>query len=133
MIRQTKYNDILAIMKRMQSEPDFWQASWGQDVIKRGIKSADGLSFEWGESGQILGFICAHDLGFRAYLSELIVHNSAKKGGIGKLMVKHIEYELGARGCNILIVEIWKNAEKFSKSLGWSEPDVLLMRKTSIQ
>ena len=59
MIRQTEYDDIPAIMKLMKSEPEFWQASWSEDVIKRGVISADGLSFVCEEEGQILGFICA--------------------------------------------------------------------------
>ena len=36
------------------------------------------------EEGEILGYPCGHDLGFRAYLSDLIVAKSARNRGIGR-------------------------------------------------
>jgi predicted N-acetyltransferase YhbS len=129
MVRKAKYADIPTVKALLQSEPGFWQNSWRDDVIERGIKSADGLAFVWEESGQILGFICVHDLGFRAYLSELIVEDSARDRGIGKQLVRHIENELRARGCTVLISDVWKGAERFYKSLGWTEPGAVLLRK----
>lgn len=113
----------------MQSEPGFWDASWDDDVINQGMKTADGLTFVWEESDQILGFICAHDLGFRAYLNELIVHKSIRNRGVGRKLLEHVENTLVSRGRTILISDVWKDAEKFYKSLGWSNPDVLLLRK----
>ena len=132
MIRQTEDDDFPAIMKLMKSEPEFWQASWSEDVIERGVKSAEGLSFVYDESGQILGFICAHDLGFRAYLSALVVKSDARNRGIGKHLVKHVEHELKARGRTVIIADVWKNAQTFYKSLGRAKPDVILLRKTLI-
>jgi ribosomal protein S18 acetylase RimI-like enzyme len=129
MIRVALYNDNPAIKQLMQSESGFWQDSWQDKVIDQGIKSADGLAFVWEESGQILGFICAHDLGFRAYLSELIVRDSARNMGIGKQLISHIENELRARGNTALISDVWKDAVSFYRSLGWTEPDVILLRK----
>jgi predicted N-acetyltransferase YhbS len=70
MIRQATQNDIPAIKALMQSEPGFWQESWRHDVLERGLVASGGLSFVWDEAGQVLGFACAHDLGFRAYLSS---------------------------------------------------------------
>jgi hypothetical protein len=70
----------------MRSEPGFWQDSWREDVLERGLDASGGLAFVWEEGGQILGFICAHDLRFRAYLSELIVR--VQSGGV--------ELELGS-------------------------------------
>ena len=129
MIRIAKHRDIPKIRDLMKSEPGFWQDTWREDVLERGLNSADGLAFVWEENRQILGFICAHDLGFRAYLSELIVASPARFKGIGRNLVRHIERELENRGCNILISDVWKDVEGFYKSLGWSEPDVLLLRR----
>lgn len=84
MIRSVTKEDIPNIRKLMESEPGFWQESWRYDVLERGLDSAGGLAFVWEETGQILGFVCAHDLGFRGYLSELIVAKSARNRGIGK-------------------------------------------------
>lgn len=133
MIREATYTDSPAIKKLMQSEVGFWQESWHDDVIDHGIKSANGLAFVWEKSNQILGFICAHDLGFRAYLSEFIVDKSGRDRDIGKMLLTHVEHELINRGRNVLIADVWKDAENFYKSLGWSEPDVILLRKKLVQ
>ena len=129
MIRSATQNDIPEIKKLMESEPDFWQDSWRADVLERGIKSADDLVFVWEQGRQIVGFICAHDVGFRAYLSELIMAKPARSQGIGKQLVEHIQTELTKRGCAGLISDVWKDAEGFYKSLGWKEPGVKLLCK----
>ena len=129
MIRSVTKEDIPNIRKLMESEPGFWQESWRYDVLERGLDSAGGLAFVWEETGQILGFVCAHDLGFRGYLSELIVAKSARNRGIGKHLVQQVEQKLAARGCNILISDVWEDSVRFYKLLGWSEPDIMLLRK----
>jgi len=83
----------------------------------------------WEQGGQILGFVCAHDLGFRGYLSELIVKSSERGRGIGTKLVVKIHQELSARGCAVLVSDVWHDAEGFYKNLEWSEPDVKLLRK----
>ena len=129
MIRQATPKDIPAIKSLMQSEPGFWQDSWRKDVLERALGASAGLSFVWDEEEQILGFVCAHDLGFRAYLNELIVKRSERNRGIGTKLVERIHQELSARGCAVLIADVWRDAEEFYKSLGWLEPDVKLLRK----
>lgn len=129
MIRQAERRDVPAIKSLMQFEPGFWQASWREDVVELGLAASDGLAFVWDESGQIVGFACAHDLGFRAYLSELIVGNSARGRGIGRKLIEHIQQELITRGCAVLISDVWRAAKDFYRSLGWKEPDVTLMCK----
>ena len=129
MIREASYSDSSAIKKLMQSEVGFWQDSWHDDVIDQGIKSADGLTFVWEESNRVLGFICAHDLGFRAYISALIVDKSVRRKGIGEKLVRHIEDVLAKKERTVLISDVWTDAEGFYKTLGWSEPDVILLRK----
>ncbi len=101
----------------------------GPGVLSFAIRHSDGLVFEWKEEDQVPGFVCAHDLGFRAYLSELIVHRKARGRDIGKRLVEHVQEAVKKRGCEEIITDAWKSAEQFYKSLGWSEPDVILLRK----
>ena len=129
MIRQATSNDISAIKVLMKSEPGFWNDSWRDDVLELGFATADGLAFVWDEGGHILGFICANDLGFRAYLNELIVAKEARTRGIGKRLLQKVEEELRHRGCTILISDVWRDAIDFYRTLGWSEPDATLLRK----
>jgi len=98
-------------------------------VLERGVATSAGLAFVWEEGGQVIGFVCAHDLGFRAYLSELIVKKSDRNRGIGARLVERIHQELSARGCAVIIADVWHDAEEFYKSLGWPEPDVKFLRK----
>lgn len=85
----------------MEAEPGFWQDAWSD----------------------------AHDLGFRAYLSELIVAREARGRGIGKKLIERIQVVLALRGCRILMADVWHNAEPFYRSLGWEPPDVVLLRR----
>jgi predicted N-acetyltransferase YhbS len=129
MIRQAIPDDIPAIRTLMRSEPGFWHESWRNDTLERVLAAADGLAFVWEDGGRILGFVSAHDLGFRAYLSELIVAREDRTRGIGTRLVQKVEEELRPRGCSILISDVWKGAKGFYKALGWSQPDVILLRK----
>ena len=129
MIRNANNNDIPAIRKLMQSEPDFWDDSWRANAIDIGIESSKDLSFVWVENDKILGFVSAHDMGFRAYLSELIVRSEYRKSGIGKALLQEIEKTLIQKGCKVLIADVWKDSVEFYRSLGFSEPDVKLLRK----
>jgi len=113
----------------MQSEPGFWQDSWRENILADALDSAGGLAFVWGAGGRILGFICAHDLAFRAYLSSLIVAPAVRRQGIGRQLVHRVEKELRSRGCTVLISDVWREAEAFYRSIGWSEPEVRLLRK----
>ncbi|MBN1263022.1 MAG: GNAT family N-acetyltransferase [Candidatus Pacebacteria bacterium] len=113
----------------MKSVRGFWDKSWRNNVIQSGIKASNGLSFVYEENGNILGFICAHDLGFRGYLSELIVASGKQHQGIGKKLLVKVESELNKRGCCVLISDVWKGAKRFYENSGWSEPDVVLLRK----
>ena len=113
----------------MAGEPGFWQDNWRGDVLKRALKSAQGLAFVYVEADDILGFACGHDLGFRGYLSELIVAKTSKGKGIGKQLIAHLESALENRGCEILIADVWKDASGFYESMGWLPPDVILLRK----
>lgn len=129
MIRLATIEDIPEIQRLLLSVPGFWQASWRNDVVERSLRSADGLAFGWEEEGYIKGFVCAHDVGFRGYLSELVVTEEVRGRGVGKQLVHRVENELAARGCAVLIADVWKDAEGFYRALGWTPPDVVLLRK----
>jgi ribosomal protein S18 acetylase RimI-like enzyme len=129
MIRQAATSDIPGIRTLMQTVPGFWQNWWSDKTIADAMQSANGLAFVWEDNSQILGFVCAHDLGFRAYLSELVVDASARHQGIGSRLVRAVEEALHARQQRVLIADVWHDAEPFYTSLGWAPPDAVLLRK----
>jgi ribosomal protein S18 acetylase RimI-like enzyme len=133
MIRAATESDIPDTKSVMKSVPGLWHQDWRKDTLERAIRAADGLAFVWVDGGQILGFACAHDLGFRGYLSALVVAEEARGRGIGRQLVRHVERELAARGCALLISDVWKDAEGFYRALGWTSPDVILLRHTLVQ
>jgi ribosomal protein S18 acetylase RimI-like enzyme len=113
----------------MEAEPGFWQPGWSNNTLAKGIDSAAGLAFIWEDSSEIIGFICAHNLGFRAYLSELIVAKEARGRGIGKALLEHVKNSLAQKDCALLIADVWREAVPFYKSLGWEPPDAILLRR----
>ena len=128
MVRAANKRDIPLIKFLLKLEPGFWDDSWREDAIDIGIQSAKDLCFVWEEGSHILGFVCAHDLGFRAYLSELIVSPEKRKSGIGTALVKEVQKVLVQKGCKILIVDAWRGAVDFYHNLDFSEPDAKLLR-----
>jgi len=129
MIREAIASDVPRIRALMQAVPGFWQPWWPKDVLEKALVSANGLAFVMEDKPHILGFACAHDLGFRAYLSELVVANQAQHRGIGTLLVKAIEAGLRDRNQRVLIADVWRDAERFYRSLGWEPPDAVLLRQ----
>jgi len=113
----------------METVPGFWQPWWSDKTIDNAIRSAEGLAFVWEEEFQILGFVCAHDLGFRACLSELVVDAGIRQQGIGTRLLRAIEEALRNRGQRILIADVWHDAASFYRSLDWEPPDAVLLRK----
>jgi predicted N-acetyltransferase YhbS len=129
MIREATQKDIPAIRALMKAEPSFWQEEWRTDVLERGLEAAAGLAFVYVQGEEVIGFVSGHDLGFRAYLSELIVAKAHKSEGVGKQLMAHLESALIGRGCAVLIADVWKDARGFYEGLGWTSPDVILLRK----
>jgi ribosomal protein S18 acetylase RimI-like enzyme len=78
---------------------------------------------------KIVGFVCAYDVGFRGYLSELAVSAAVRRQGIGAELLSAVESALAKRGCTLLLSDVWRDAEGFYRHLGWSQPDVVLLRK----
>jgi GNAT superfamily N-acetyltransferase len=128
MIRAATERDIPGIKSLIKSVPGLWHDDWRDDALERAIRAADGLAFVWADGKQVVGFACAHDLGFRGYLSALVVAKEARGRGIGRQLVGRVERELAARGCAVLISDVWKDAEGFYRALGWTPPEALLLR-----
>ena len=93
------------------------------------LRSLDTIALVHAEAGVIDGFICGHDAGFRGYLSELVVSPASQGRGIGSSLVAELERRLADRGCAVLIGDVWRDAEPFYRSRGWSPPPVVLLRK----
>jgi len=129
MIRNATPADLPRIRCLMESEPGFLKETPRDDALEQELRSADDLALVWEQDDEVLGFLCAHDLGFRAYLSELIVAEAVRSQGIGRKLVLHVQNELRNRGCLVLFAGVWRSTEGFYRSLGWSEPDVTLLRK----
>jgi ribosomal protein S18 acetylase RimI-like enzyme len=113
----------------MKSVPGFWQDTWDDATVVQGIRVSDGLAFVWAQDDEVIGFICAHDVGFRGYISELVIAEKARGLGIGTQLVQQVEQELVRRGRTMLIADVWHGAESFYRALGFGEPDVVLLRK----
>ncbi len=107
MIREAITSDVPSIRTLMRAVPGFWQPWWSDETIANAIRSASGLAFVWEDNRQILGFVCAHDLGFRAYLSELVVDTRQRHHGIGTRLVRAVEKGLRGRNQRVLIADVW--------------------------
>ena len=127
MIRPATFDDATEIRSLMESVPQFWQPRWTNKTIALAI--AGELAFVWVQDLQILGYVCAHDLGFRAYLSELVVAPQVRNRGIGRALVQRVEQELAERSQTILIADVWRDAIPFYQTLGWEPPEAVLLRK----
>jgi len=111
----------------LKSIEGVWQLDWRFDSVCRAISAADGLAFVAVEEGQVVGFICGHDLGFRAYLSEFVVAESHQRAGIGKALLRSLEEALSRRGCRLVVADVYPPAEPFYRALGWGAPSAVLL------
>jgi GNAT superfamily N-acetyltransferase len=113
----------------MQSVAGFWDETWRADVLERALASPETIALVHHESRMIGGFACAHDVGFRAYLSELVVSPTSRGRGVGARLLSELERRLADRGCSVVIADVWRDAEGFYRSQGWTPPAVVLLRK----
>ena len=132
MIRLATENDLKAVEELIKSVPGFWHSEWRSNALELALRAADGLAFVWEDQGNLVGFSCAHDVGFLGYLSLLVVSEPAQGRGIGRELVQHTEQELATRGCATLISDVWQEAVGFYQALGWSGPGAVLLRKKII-
>jgi GNAT superfamily N-acetyltransferase len=128
-IRPASASDIAGIRALMEAVPGFWDETWRADVLERAIASAETIALVHDEGAVLIGFACAHDVGFRAYLSAVVVSPTAQGRGVGACLLAEIERLLAARGCAVVIADVWRDAESFYRSQGWAPPAAVLLRK----
>jgi len=128
-IREARTTGISDIRDLMNSVAGFWDSSWRPDVLERALGSPDTIALVHQDGADIDGFISSHDLSFRAYLSELVVAPQAQRRGIGARLLAEIERRVAARGCAVIVADVWQDAEEFYRSQGWTPPSVILVRK----
>ncbi len=129
MIRKAKPSDYKQIESLMKSIDGFWDKNWRENVVELSVNFSDDLSYVYVLKDKIVGFVCVHDCGFRAYLSELVVDPSMRGKGVATQLLKKVENNLKQKECKTLIADIWKEAVGFYKKQGWNEPNVVLLRK----
>ena len=129
MIRDARISDVGGVRALMKSVPGFWDEAWRVDVLERALRSSDTVALLHVKGEQVDGFAGAHDVGFRAYLSELVVSPSAQGEGVGGRLLTEAERRMAERGCAILIADVWRDSEGFYRSRGWTPPPVVLLRK----
>src|SRR6266849_6837618 len=98
------------------------QAAQKVETINAALRSARKLAFVWVDNFRILGFVCAHALGFRAYLSELVVDMGVQQQGIGTRLVRAVEEALRDRGRRILIATFGAMRSRSIDHLGGNHP-----------
>jgi predicted N-acetyltransferase YhbS len=99
MIRAVLENDLPQIWELIKLAPEFLYTEWYPEAWRRAIRASQDLTFVWEEARRILGFICAHDIGWPGYLCTLIVAESARAGNVGAELIHQVQRELAARGC----------------------------------
>ena len=128
-IRDASVADTVEIRALMKSVEGFWDDTWRPDVLERALGSPATIALVHLGSGGIDGFACAHDVGFRGYLSELVVSRIVRGRGVGSQLLSEVERRLADRGCALIIADVWRDAENFYRGLGWIPPAAVLLRK----
>jgi ribosomal protein S18 acetylase RimI-like enzyme len=127
-IRAAQSGDVPAIEQLLRSVPGVWQSIWRDDVVERALRAADGLAYVATEH-DLIGFGCAHDLGFRGYVSELVVAESWQRRGVGSALLSALQRGIAARGCRLVVADIFPPAGSFYRAHGWDEPHAVLLRR----
>jgi ribosomal protein S18 acetylase RimI-like enzyme len=147
-IRPAELADADNITRLMKSEPGFWNDRWPESIVARTLAAPTTIALVAVSGAEpapmpplaspavrtqhqppIAGFACAHHLGFRGYLSELIVAANHRGQGIASELLAAIEERLADQGCPLVITDAWRDAEAFYRQQGWSSPEAVLLRK----
>jgi len=129
MIREAEVRDVSGIRSLMESVSGFWDETWRSDVLERVLRSSETVALVCVDAERVIGFACGHDVGFRAYLSELVVVPAAQGRGVGARLLSALEDRMAGRGCVTFIADVWREAQPFYESHGWTPPPVVLLRK----
>lgn len=128
-VRFAQVEDVGGVENLLRSLPGVWQDTWRPDCILRGIHNSGGLAFLAEFGGQIIGFISAHDVGFRAYISEFAIAEEWQGKGVGTLLLTHVENQLSANNCALVIADVFPPAEGFYLKRQWGHPKAILMSR----
>jgi ribosomal protein S18 acetylase RimI-like enzyme len=121
-IRTAEASDVSAIEALMTSVPRFRDDGWPQDLLGRVLGSPGTIALVHGDGRAVNGFVCAHDVGFRAYLSELVVSPDSQRRGIGSSLLSEVERRLSDRGCHLVIADVWADARSTGRKAGLRRP-----------
>ena len=133
MIRIMTSKDLPLIRTMMENEKNFWHKEWTNDTLRKAIEMAQDLALVYEENSNIVGFVFGFNLGFRGYISALLVKNGYRKKGIGKLLLNRIENNLEKNKCELIIADIAPDAELFYNKLGWKKPYAKLYCKRILE
>src|SRR5262249_43114991 len=129
MIRLAGTSDIPRIEALMKSVAGFWDEGWRPDVLQRALAPSESIALVHEEDDTIDGFVCGHDVGFRAYLSELVVSRHTRGGGAGWQLTRDPAPPRPAPGSGAPPGGVWRAAAPSSRSPGGPPPAVVLLRK----
>jgi ribosomal protein S18 acetylase RimI-like enzyme len=128
-IRSAKPDDAVAIKQLLCSLPGVWQKEWRDGAVSIALESAGELALVAIANQEIAGFICFHDAGFRAYLSEMAISESYQKSGIGSLLLSRAEHILSSKGCELVVADVHPPAEEFYIKNDWVKSSATLLAK----
>lgn len=128
-IRSATMSDEHKIKELLKSTPGVWQETWRDTAVAIAIESAGTLALVAMHKNRIVGFSGFHDVGFRAYLSEMVVSESEQGRGIGSKLLRRAEDLLSEKGCQLVVADTYPLAEGFYRKRGWKRPSSLLMSK----
>ena len=128
-IRSAEPDDETAIKQLLCSLPGVWQKEWRDSAVSVALKSAGELALVAIVNEEIEGFVCFHDVGFRAYLSEMVISERYQTSGIGSLLLNRAEHILSGKGCKLVIADAYPPVEDFYRKNGWVKPNATLLAK----
>ena len=132
-IRSAASDDEAAIKQLISSLPGVWQKEWRDNAVSLALASAGKLALVAIVNKALAGFACFHDVGFRAYLSEMAIAERYQKSGVGALLLERAETILSSRGCKLIVADVYPPAEEFYHKNGWVKPNATLLAKRIIR
>lgn len=130
-IRSATPEDEQPIKELLKNTSGVWQAWWRETAVATALQSAGKHALVALRGDRIVGFACFHDVGFRAYLSEMVVAESEQGNGIGSALLKHGEALLAADKCQLVVGDVYPPAEGFYLKHGWGKPKAILMSRVT--
>jgi predicted N-acetyltransferase YhbS len=130
-IRSATVADEKEIKKLLKATTGVWQTWWRETAVAKALQSADTMALVALREDRIVGFACFHDVGFRAYLSEMVVRKSEQGSGIGSKLLREAETMLASKGCQLIVADVYPPAEGFYIKNGWAKPKAILMSKVT--